>query len=143
MQAEPKTARSIALWPLVQGQAALLRYALAGATGTLLHYALLFMLLPVLEPVTASTIGAIAGLIVNFQLAHRWVFRGRDGLRYPFVKFVTVALAGIGVNAAILSLMILYLPVLAGQMVATACVLLVGYVPNDLWSFGGHRNENI
>ena len=143
MQAEPKTARSIALWPLVQGQAALLRYALAGAAGTLLHYTILFAFLPVLAPVIASTIGAIAGLIVNFQLAHRWVFRGRDGLRYPFVKFVVVALVGIGVNAAILSLMILYLPVLAGQLIATACVLLVGYVLNDLWSFGGHPNKNV
>lgn len=142
MQAESKTARNIALWPVMQGQFALLRYALAGAAGTILHYAVLVALLPILTPVVASTVGAIAGLIVNFQLAHKWVFQGRDGLRYPFVKFVIVAFAGIGVNAAILSLMILYLPVMAAQLVATACVFLVGYVLNDLWSFGGRRNEN-
>ena len=99
----------------------------------------MFLLLGVLTPVIASTVGALVGLVVNYQIARMWVFRGRDSLSYPFAKFFIVALTGVGVNAAILSLAILYSPVWTGQIVATGCALLSGYVLNDLWSFRARK----
>ncbi len=114
----------------------LARYAVAGLLGTLMHYGLLFALLGITGPVPASTTGAVAGAIVNFLLARHWVFRDRQNVRYTFPKFLVVGVTVIGVNASILSLMILSLPVLPSQVVATGCAFLAGYVLNDLWSFG-------
>ena len=86
----------------VERLAPVLRYAMVGATGTSLHYGLMYLLLGPLTPVVASTVGAAAGLVCNYALARIWVFAGRDSLSYPFVKFVLVALSGVGVNAAML-----------------------------------------
>ena len=113
----------------------LVRYFFVGAAGTAVHYVLLFLLLDELGAVTASTVGAVAGGLTNFVLAHAWVFSGRASVRRALPRFAVVAAACLGVNAAILSLMILSLPVLPAQLVATGSAFLAGYVLNDLWSF--------
>lgn len=113
----------------------ILRYAAVGAAGTSLHYGLMYLLLAALTPVVASTIGASAGLVCNYALARIWVFAERDSLSYPFVKFVLVALGGVGVNAAILSLAVLSMPVWTAQVSATICTFFAGYTLNNLWSF--------
>ena len=117
----------------------LLRYGCAGAVGTALHYALMLSLLDILTPVKASTVGACAGLVVTYRLARRWAFADRRAVRLPFIRFLLVALSSVGVNAAILSLMILSLPILPSQFIATACAFLAGFVINDIWSFTEHR----
>ena len=112
-----------------------IRYAVAGLAGTSLHFFLLFALLDIAHPVPASTIGAVAGAILGFQLARRWVFRGYRNGQTTFPKFIFISAAGLGVNAAIVSLMVLSMPVFTSQVIATACVLITGYVLNDIWSF--------
>ncbi len=113
----------------------MLRYGAAGAMGTAAHYVLLFLLLGALGAVVASTIGAAIGALVNFLLARHWVFADRRELRFALPKFAVVAAVSLGVNAAILSLMILSLPVFSAQLVATGCAFLTGYVLNDAWTF--------
>jgi len=117
----------------------LLRYGCAGAVGTALHYALLLALLDVVTPVKASTIGACAGLVASYWLARRWVFADRRAIRLSFTKLLLVALGSVGVNAAILSLMILSMPILPSQLIATGCAFLAGFVINDIWRFSEHR----
>ena len=118
--------------------ARLLRYGCAGLAGTAVHYAVMFTLLDPVAAVTASTIGAVAGGLANFWLARRWVFSARRHLNLPLAKFAVTAIVVLGVNAAILSLLITALPVLPSQLGATACAFLVGYVVNDTWSFREH-----
>jgi putative flippase GtrA len=118
-----------------QRLAPLLRYAIVGGTGTSLHYGLMYLLLGSLTPVVASTIGAVAGLVCNYTLARAWVFADRESLSFPFVKFVLVALSGVGVNAAILSLAVLSMPVWTAQVCATICTFFAGFTLNNLWSF--------
>jgi len=133
MSTEDQPVRAMALTQ--QHGPRLLRYAAAGAAGTGMHYAVMFLLLGVLTPVLASTVGAALGAVVNFVLARRWVFADRRNLRFALPKFGFVALAVLGVNAAILSVMLLSLPVLPAQLIATGCAFLAGYVLNDAWSF--------
>lgn len=119
----------------VQRLAPLMRYGIAGAIGTSLHYGLMYLLLGPLTPVVASTIGAAAGLVCNYTLARVWVFAERESSSYSFVKFVVVALNGVGVNAAILSLTVLSMPVWTAQVCATICTFFASYTLNNLWSF--------
>jgi len=111
-------------------------YASAGLTGIALHYAVLFLWPGSAgSPVVASTIGAIAGGVACAGVARHGIFAGSGKPPLPLLRFAVVATASIGVNAAILSLMILALPLLSAQFVATCCMLLAGYVLHDAWRF--------
>jgi putative flippase GtrA len=101
-----------------------LRYLVGGASGMVVHYFLMFLLLESLGAVIASTVGAVAGIVTIFAIA-----------RYAPPRFTIIAMACLGVNAAILSLMILSLPTFPAQLVASGSAFLAGYVLNDLWSF--------
>ena len=115
------------------------RYAGAGATGTLVHYAVLVALvqLAAVGPVPASTAGVVAGACVNYGLNHRFTFVSRRAHRDALPRFVVVAVAGVGVNAIVLATA-LALPgmhYLVAQLIATAAVLVGGYLANRTWTF--------
>jgi putative flippase GtrA len=100
------------------------RYLVAGASGTVVHYSVLFLLFDSLGAVIASTVGAVAGIVAIFAIA-----------RSSPPRFTIIAMVCLGVNAAILSLMILSLPIFPAQLVASASAFLAGHALNDLWSF--------
>jgi len=115
------------------------RYAGAGAVGTGVHYATLITLVhnAVASPVAASTFGAIGGAIVNYALNYRLTFDSRRAHRTAAPRFALVAAAGIALNAGVLAaLLALFGPhYLVAQVVATAAVLVVGYLANRAWTF--------
>ena len=115
------------------------RYAGAGAMGTLVHYAVLVALvqLVAIGPVPASTAGAVAGAFLNYGLNHRFTFASRGAHRHALPRFVVVAVAGVGANAIVLAAA-LALPgthYLIAQLIATAAVLVGGYLANRVWTF--------
>lgn len=110
-------------------------YASVGAVGTAVHFALLFATLHILGAVLASTLGAIFGLIVNYQLARHFVFTHSKPRRGAFARFVAVAIFGLGVNAAIINTLLDVLPIALNQLVASATVLLLGFTLNKHWTF--------
>ena len=77
-------------------------YGLAGVTGTSVHFAVLFAAVGFTAPVVASTLGAVAGCIVNYFLVRRFVFMSAAPGHFAFPRFVTVAAIGLTVNAAII-----------------------------------------
>ncbi|MEO8306651.1 MAG: GtrA family protein [Pseudomonadota bacterium] len=116
-----------------------LRYSLVGAVGTAVQYAILVSLVRAgLAPaVAASTTGAIAGGLVNYYLNSRWTFGSGHAHRIALPRFATVALAGIGLNAIVMTGMITYLGAhyLLAQLVATGAVLVAGFFANRAWTF--------
>ncbi len=116
-----------------------LRYAAAGAAGTAAHYLVLVVLVQAaaVGAVVASTLGAIAGALVNYRLNHRYTFDSDKPHAHALPRFALVALAGIAVNATVLALMLAYVTshYLLAQLVATAVVLLAGFAINRAWTF--------
>jgi putative flippase GtrA len=116
-----------------------LRYALVGAAGTLAQYVILVVLVEAgwAGVVAASTLGAIAGALVNYALNRRYTFASDSPHVRSLPRFMLVAAAGIVVNAAVLALLERYtaLPYLVSQVIATAFVLVAGFVANRTWSF--------
>lgn len=110
-------------------------YASVGAVGTAVHFAVLFAVLDVAGAVLASTLGAICGLLVNYQLARHFVFAQSKPRRGDFVRFVIVAICGLGVNATIISTLLGVLPVALSQLLASAVVVLLGFSLNRQWTF--------
>jgi putative flippase GtrA len=116
-----------------------LRYAGAGAIGTAAHYAVLIALVQLagIGAVAASTVGAVAGALVNYGLNHRYTFASRKAHAHALPRFAAVALGGIALNALVLAatLAVIGPHYLVAQVVATGAVLVAGYVANRIWTF--------
>ena len=112
-------------------------YGGAGAIGTAVHFTVLFATLGLAGPVLASTLGAIAGCVVNYFLARQFVFESREPCKSSFPRFVTVAICGIAVNAVVIKAFVGVLPIAINQAIASAIVLLLGYSLNKRWTFDG------
>ena len=110
-------------------------YGGAGAVGTAFHFGVLFATLSLMGPVLASTLGAIVGCIVNYILARQIVFASTESYRQSFPRFVTVAIIGIAVNAAVIEAFVGVLPIVINQTIASGIVLLLGYSLNRCWTF--------
>jgi len=115
------------------------RYAGAGAVGTALHYAVLIALVQLAHAgaIAASTIGAIAGALVNYALNHRYTFASRNAHGRALPRFALVAIAGVALNALVLAAMLALAGAhyLVAQVVATGAVLAAGYCANRAWTF--------
>jgi len=116
-----------------------IRYAAAGAVGTMVHYALLFGLVEGagIGAVTASTCGAVSGALVNYTLNYRYTFRSRRPHRESLLKFGVVSVAGVALNALVVLVGTTtcgwhYLVV---QLIATGVVLGVAFAVNRAWTF--------
>lgn len=110
-------------------------YTALGTVGTALHFTVLFSTIGFLDPPVASTLGAVAGCVVNYLLARHIVFAtGAPGSR-AFPRFVAVAGIGILLNAGIMRSLVDTLPVALCQAVASLVIVLLGYCVNRHWTF--------
>lgn len=118
---------------------AFVRYAGVGAIGTAVHYAVLVVLVQFanVTPISASTVGAVAGAIVNYALNHRFTFVSQRKHILALPRFMAITGLGILVNAAVMALVLAVVTdsYLIAQVIATGVVLIVGYVANKKWTF--------
>ncbi len=116
-----------------------LRFALVGSFATVLHYAILLVLVEgfALAEVLASSIGFAVSSGFNYALNYRYTFQSTQQHRATYSKFILVALAGLTLNGAVLAAAMHYLEVhyLWAQLGATGIVLLWNFAGNHLWSF--------
>jgi putative flippase GtrA len=114
------------------------RYAGAGAVGTALQYATLIALVQLhwAGAVVASTLGAVAGALVNYGLNHRFTFASDRAHTQSLPRFAAVAAASVALNAlAVAVLLHAGAHYLVAQMAATGVVLVAGYLANRAWTF--------
>lgn len=124
-------------------------YAMVGAVGTLVQYAVLFICVSwthLLDPVKATVLGAFLGAIVNYVLNARFTFRGASGTHSTrVVKFGLTALFGMFMNGLIMHVLssMLGFNYMLVQLIATGVVLLLTYSINRIWTFGAPpRTQN-
>ena len=84
-----------------------LRFAGVGVIGTSAHYAVLVLLVQVLDAnaVLASSVGAITGAIVNYFLNYRYTFNSSKNHKETLWKFFTIAAAGFVLNGIMMVLL--------------------------------------
>jgi putative flippase GtrA len=116
-----------------------LRYAGAGVAGTAMQYAVLIVLVQLagLGAVAASTLGAVAGALVNYRLNHQLTFASDKTHGHALPRFALVAVAGIALNAIVLAAMLAFVTphYLVAQVAATGAVLVAGFLANRTWTF--------
>jgi putative flippase GtrA len=116
-----------------------LRYAGAGAIGTAVQWALLIALVQFagMGALVASTLGAIAGALVNYRLNHQFTFASTKAHGHALPRFAVVAVAGILLNAIVVAGMLTFATsqYLVAQVAATGAVLVAGFLVNRAWTF--------
>lgn len=131
--------------PRVKRLAQFLAFALVGAAGTALHYAVMLACVAWLAwPGEAATaLGAICGAGLNYALNYRFTFRSSAPHRATASKFLVVAGFAAALNAGILGLLTRSFAVglWPAQIVATALVLVGGFLANRAWTFRVRPND--
>lgn len=116
-----------------------IRFAMVGAVGTVLHFAVLHALVAWAgwPAWLASTLGALCGATVNYTLARLWVFDTQAPHRQAIPRFAAVLAVGMALNAALMAGLADLLQVhhLLAQCVATGCVLAWNYMGHRTWTF--------
>jgi putative flippase GtrA len=118
---------------------AFIRYAGVGAIGTAVHYGTLISLVQGLgtNAVIASAAGFVIGAFVNYALNREFTFASDREHRVALPRFFSVAGAGLLLNAIVMAVMLAVLPLhyMIAQVVATALVLVTGFLANRRWTF--------
>jgi putative flippase GtrA len=117
----------------------LVRFALVGATATLIQYLVLIVLVRLLAvaPAAASALGFVISAGFNYLLNYRFTFRSQRRHGPALAKFVALAGVGLGLNSLTVQVLVsLGWHYLLAQIVATAVVFLWNFVGNNLWTFG-------
>ncbi len=131
----PRSTRAATLVQLV-------KFGLVGVSNTVLTFAVFTLLLKVFGVwyLAASAIGFAVGATNGFLLNRRWTFREHVGDSLTPVRWAIVQGTGLGVNVALLYVLVDHvgLDELVGQACATAVVTVSTFFVNRAWTFRVH-----
>jgi dolichol-phosphate mannosyltransferase len=121
----------------------LFHFAVVGGSGYVVNL-IVFSLLTELTGLNhlLAAIGAfVVAVTNNFLLNRHWTFRRQGSAEshagFQAARFFTVSLVGLGVNLAVLELLVSSagLPELPSQAIAVAVAMPVNFIGNKLWTF--------
>jgi putative flippase GtrA len=116
----------------------LVRFGLVGFTNTALTLATYAVLVALHAPVAlAGAAGWAVGAVNGFVLNRAWTFRGSARGALPAARYAVVAMAGSGLNAALVSIAVSeqHLPRIAGELAVLPPVTALSFVLCRSWVF--------
>ena len=116
----------------------LVRFGLVGSTNTALTLAAYAVLVGLHAPVALAGGGGWAvGAVNGFVLNRAWTFGGSARGAVPAARYAVVALAGSGLNAALVSLAVSeqHLPRIAGELAVLPAVTVLSFLLCRGWVF--------
>ncbi|HEX5852186.1 MAG TPA: GtrA family protein [Solirubrobacteraceae bacterium] len=120
----------------------LVKFGLVGVSNTALTFAVFTLLLKGFGVwyLAASAIGFAVGATNGFLLNRRWTFSEHVGDSLTPVRWALVQGTGLGVNVALLYVLVDHvgLDELVGQAIATAVVTVSTFFVNRAWTFRAH-----
>lgn len=120
------------------------RFAGVGSVSAIAHYGLLILLVQLVgvDAVLASAAGALLGAVVNYSLNYRFTFRSSKQHQESGLKFVVVAVIGLGLNTLFMwiGVNLLAAHYLLVQLITTGLVLIWSFVGNRWWTFRDARS---
>jgi dolichol-phosphate mannosyltransferase len=136
-----------AWWIRLRALRTFIRFALVGASGTLVNLGMFTALLHTgLNKYVSSALAVEVSIIWNFFLNNYWTFKDRrslDRTRIKGLKYNLVSLATLGVSFATFSAMSLWVPrapLQLDQLIGIIPAVLVNYFLNSYWTFRSHTD---
>jgi len=116
-----------------------IRFSGVGVIGTAAHYLVLILLvqLTAIDPVAASSLGALLGALVNYHLNYHYTFQSSKRHREALTRFMIVAVIAFILNALLMYgfTSVLQWHYLLAQILTTMLMLLWTFIANLMWSF--------
>jgi dolichol-phosphate mannosyltransferase len=135
-----------AWWIRMRALRTFLRFAVVGASGTLVNLGMFSAFLHAdMHKYVASPLAIEVSIIWNFFLNNYWTFKDRRSIertRVKGLKFNLVSLASLGVSFTTFLALSLFFPRLSlvfDQLVGIVPAVLVNYFLNSYWTFRSHR----
>jgi len=118
----------------------LLKFGLVGGSGYLINLAVFALLAGNLDlhPALAAVGAFTVAVTNNFLWNRHWTFGPGDGpAHFQAARFFTVSLASLGLNLAVLQLLLVSgtLGELPAQAIAVAVAMPFNFIGNRLWTF--------
>jgi len=136
-----------AWWIRLRALRTFMRFALVGASGTLVNLGVFTVALQAnLNKYVASAVAIEVSIIWNFFLNNYWTFKERKTrgrTRIKGLKYNLVSLATLGISFATFSAMSVWLPRVPlplDQLVGIIPAVLVNYFLNSYWTFRSHAD---
>lgn len=118
-----------------------IKFALVGVLNTLINWIIFFIL-------NASGVYYLVANIISYSIStlnsylwnSRWVFKYQgDNKKETTLKFIVLNIFGLVLNTIILFVLVdkLKLNKMVGLIITTAIVMIINYMINKFWVFGG------
>lgn len=106
------------------------RFLIGGAVATLLHWAVMAALIQTgAMPALATAVGAVCGLLANYQAQHRYTFRSQRSHQAALPRYVLAAAVGWLVNLlAFIAIQMAGVALVAAQLFATAAATSINFL---------------
>lgn len=124
------------------GKMQFIKFIVVGSLGTLLHYAVLIVLVSFIgsDPALGAMAGATCGAGVNYCLNYRFTFQSSRSHSEALPRFLFMAGLGILLNGVFVKLFtIMSFNYLLSQIVATLIILFMNFFLSKLWIFKQSR----
>lgn len=132
------------------------KYAMVGATGTVIDVGVFALLLhftslgdAISGHIVAATISFILATVNNYQWNRVWTFKHHHATHRQFTKFLVVSVGGWLLNAGLLALFSAIILQIAGdlptwasvliKMSVSSFVLMYNFLANRFWTFRHHQ----
>lgn len=113
------------------------RFLAVGGVATAVQYLSLVMLVETLgvAEVPSSVLAFCLGAVVSYLLNYYVTFAGSSPHRQALPRFVVVVAIGLAINTLSFSLMLVLLPYLLAQVVATLVTLISNFLLHQFWIY--------
>ena len=118
----------------------LIAYGAVGSFGTLTHYTILFLLVEGFgsQVLPATSIGVVAGAIVNYLLNFKFTFKKQNySHQHAAPRFLLSAVLGFFINFLVVWLgeVVIGFHYVLSQILASGAVFWTGFAINKWWTF--------
>ncbi len=118
------------------------RFFIVGALSALIQFSILISLVEFLfiKPIWSSTVGYIAGALLNYTLNHYYTFKSSLSHKKSLVRFTLNSLFGLFLNFSLMKIFLLYYTYIISQILASGVILFWNFMIHRYWTFGRNKN---
>ena len=118
------------------------RFFIVGALSALIQFSILISLVEFLfiKPIWSSTVGYIAGALLNYTLNHYYTFKSSLSHKKSLVRFTLNSLFGLFLNFSLMKIFLLYYTYIISQILASGVILFWNFMIHRYWTFGPNKN---
>lgn len=119
-------------------------FFMVGALSALIQFSILIGLVEIffIKPILASTVGYIAGALINYILNHYFTFKSKLSHKKTLIRFTLNSLFGLFLNFSLMKVLLMYYPYILSQILASGVILFWNFLVHRYWTFGFNRTPS-